>query len=60
MKIVKEEHIYLSNEDNQLWVDFVDLLNAIQKKTENHEVDTLINDISVKLFDLSDFLEDEE
>lgn len=60
MKIVKEEHIYLSNEDNQRWVNFVDLLNAIQKKTENHEVDTLINDISVKLLDLSDFLEDEE
>ena len=60
MKITREEHIYLSNEDNQLWADFGDLLNAIQRKTENHKVETLINDITVKLFDLSNFLEDEE
>lgn len=60
MKIVRDEHIYLSNEDYQLWVDFGDLLNAIQKKTENREVETLISDITAKLFDLSYFMEGEE
>ena len=60
MKITREEHIYLSNEDSQLWVDFGDLLNAIQRKTENREVETLIKDITANLFDLSYFLENEE
>ena len=57
MRIKKTEHIYLSDKEEQLWVDFVDLLNAIQRETEHHEIDVLISEIEEKLFDLSEFTE---
>ena len=57
MRIEKTEHIYLSDKEDQLWADFVDLLKAIQRETEHREVDVLISDIEEKLFDLSEFVE---
>ena len=57
MRIKKTEHIYLSDKEEQLWVDFVDLLQAIQRETEHHEIDTLIGEIEERLFDLSEFTE---
>ena len=57
MRIKKTECIYLSDKEEQLWIDFVDLLQAIQRETEHHEIDTLIGSIEEQLFDLSEFVE---
>ena len=57
MIIKREEHIYLSDKDRKLWDDFFDLLQEIANKTETSKVVTLIEGITNKLLDLSDFME---
>ena len=57
MRIVKEEHIYLSAKDEKLWDDFSNLLEEIEKETETYGVVALIDDIRDKIFELSDYVE---
>ena len=57
MKVKRVEHIYLSEEEAQLWGDFSYLLIEIQRDTENIAVKNLIDDIQDKIFELSDYVE---
>jgi hypothetical protein len=57
MRIEKVEHIYLTDEDSQVWGDFVYLLMEMRRDTQNPKVESLIDDIQDKIFDLSDYVE---
>jgi hypothetical protein len=60
MRVKRVEHIYLSNEEIRVWSDFGGFLDELQNKTENIKVKALIDDIQDKIFELSDFVEEEE
>lgn len=52
MRIVKCEKIYLSQNEADTWTAFEQMLESIERTTENPEMKTLIGNIQSYLIDL--------
>jgi hypothetical protein len=59
MYIKKIETIYLTQEEDKLLCQVYSLLEEIEKKTENKEIEEIIRNIMCYLYDLNEYVEEE-
>lgn len=52
MRIVKSEKIYLSQNEADIWVDFVRILDSLERQSENPQILNLTNNIKACLNNL--------
>ena len=60
MRFVNYEKIFLSQNESNIWNNFEQILNGIERGTENQDIRELVQEIQSMLWDLWEEVEDVE